>query len=198
MLIPALFVFALDAQALRCGNALVSKGDRKIEVVKKCGEPSLVESWREEVAVYSETDLKRLVKVDNNYMEEWTYNFGPNRFIHFMTFRNGLLEKIETGLRGYSGPIPADSDKTRCGKMLTIGDKKIDVLMKCGEPTLKEPRPEKLFESVLDKERSILVERTLLINEDEWTYNFGPSTFMYFIRFKNNEVVDIEQGEYGF
>ena len=82
--------------------------------------------------------------------------------------------------------------------MLSIGDKKIAVLMKCGEPTLKEPRLEKEFESTLDKNKGILIERTFLVNEDEWTYNFGPNTFMYFIKFKNNEVIDIEQGDYGY
>lgn len=35
-----LAVTTLPGQAMRCGNRLVQKGDTKLEVVNKCGEPT--------------------------------------------------------------------------------------------------------------------------------------------------------------
>lgn len=34
-------------------------------------------------------------------VEEWTYNFGPDKFIRIFTFRNGKLVDIRTGGHGY-------------------------------------------------------------------------------------------------
>jgi hypothetical protein len=38
-------------------------------------------------------------------IDEWTYDFGPRRFVHYVTFENGKLVKISTG--GYGS---ADAD----------------------------------------------------------------------------------------
>jgi hypothetical protein len=42
------FMIAADAYGLRCGNDLVDVGDRKIEVLAKCGEPAVTDEWYEE------------------------------------------------------------------------------------------------------------------------------------------------------
>jgi hypothetical protein len=34
-------------------------------------------------------------------VDEWTYNFGPARFIRIVTLVNGRVDEIETGERGY-------------------------------------------------------------------------------------------------
>jgi len=34
-------------------------------------------------------------------IEEWTYNFGPSRFVRIFTFRNGSVTDIRTGGYGY-------------------------------------------------------------------------------------------------
>lgn len=46
------FFMINNAFALRCGNSLVERGDRKIEVILKCGKPTLVDEWIEEIYVY--------------------------------------------------------------------------------------------------------------------------------------------------
>ena len=37
------------ASAFRCGTQLVSEGDTRAEVIQKCGEPTYVDSWEEEL-----------------------------------------------------------------------------------------------------------------------------------------------------
>jgi hypothetical protein len=96
---------------LRCSGQIVSIDDTKSEVLSKCGEPFHIETWEEERArvdhYYRYFDrhdgwqsapayIKEMVKI-----EEWTYNFGPTRFLYYLTFENGRLTCIETGDYGY-------------------------------------------------------------------------------------------------
>ena len=96
----------------QCGNKLVSLGDRKYEVLVKCGQPSSRDS-------HYETRIKRDFYRDLNppreseryraplfaeeevEVEDWVYNFGSNRLLRFLTFENGILVSIETGDYGY-------------------------------------------------------------------------------------------------
>jgi hypothetical protein len=82
-----------EAAALRCGNELVSEGDIRPEVLAKCGEPADRTVYYEKRRVGSVT---KIVPV-----EVWTYNFGRQTFIHFLTFENGQLTGIETGGYGF-------------------------------------------------------------------------------------------------
>jgi hypothetical protein len=102
-------VFAIG---LRCGNRLITVGDTKLKVISECGVPHYQEEWVEERIMrdfhspaYSKDDyewsrepflVKTLVKI-----EEWYYNFGRTRLIHYLRFRNGKLIKITIGERGY-------------------------------------------------------------------------------------------------
>lgn len=101
--------------ALRCGTRLVSRGDTKYEVIHKCGEPAYVEAWEDEL-IQRDFGLRRdfdserrrytwhrepfLVK-EKVRIEEWTYNFGPTRFVRYLRFENGILTAIWTGDKGF-------------------------------------------------------------------------------------------------
>jgi hypothetical protein len=231
----SLIVVPSDAFALRCESELVYIGDRKIEVFQKCGEPALIEKWKiENTTLKAErnkkylediiTDLEEHQEVKTQILEEWTYNFGVNRLIHFLTFTNGKLSQIEVGSRGFKGAFPTDFDKTNCGKMVSLEDRKIDVIMKCGEPVFEETRiEEKISSKSLSKQigdelryigekkedymgdqkinikQSInFQEKKLFMNVTEWYFNFGPHHFLQFITFENGKVTKIEHGDYGY
>lgn len=94
--------------SLRCSNRIVSVGATPAEVTDKCGEPVYVEQWEEGGESYIsqffdyETErytAPRLIKAPLR-MERWTYDFGTNKFIRYLTFQNGQLIKIETGDKG--------------------------------------------------------------------------------------------------
>lgn len=86
------------ADAFRCGTQIVSNGDTTTEVRLKCGQPTSIEEWQEEV---SETHshkhgghhaTRRLVET----ITEWTYNRGSHQLIHVLRFRQGRLVDIKT------------------------------------------------------------------------------------------------------
>lgn len=113
ILIVLLLAFVSDATAdeFMCGSRIVATGDRKSEVLSRCGGPTYVEAWQE-VRIkgdlgsrLTETELglhrlpllvKELVTV-----EEWEYNQGPNRFVRYLLFENGRLIRITDGDYGY-------------------------------------------------------------------------------------------------
>ena len=106
--------------AFRCSGRIVSVGDTKFDVIKKCGEPSFKDTWVEnrisrdlyrEIIPKDEKGSKRelerkdyrepLFVEEYVVIEEWTYNLGPNRFIRYLRFENGKLVRIRTGDYGY-------------------------------------------------------------------------------------------------
>lgn len=100
--LPMLFILGLLAfgpgtvWALRCGSQIVGEGDTKVEVLAKCGEPLLREYIGEDATFnygYG-TYSKRTV-------EEWTYNFGPNKFMQILRFRGSTLIDIKNGDKGF-------------------------------------------------------------------------------------------------
>jgi hypothetical protein len=97
------------AESFRCGNKLVSTGDRTMDVIATCGPPD----WKDE---HFERRLERIYndpyRKDPDYrepiaavvevrVEEWFYNSGPHRFIRILRFENSVLVNIETGGYGY-------------------------------------------------------------------------------------------------
>ena len=90
--IALLLCFAATAQAdnFRCPNgSIVSTGDSQSIVAMKCDPPTYKSS-----RVQSEAGGHGATILIN--VEEWTYNEGPNRLVHILYFRNGLLESVQT------------------------------------------------------------------------------------------------------
>ena len=101
--------------AFRCGTQLVGEGDTRAEVIHKCGEPTFVDAWEEELiqrdfGAVRDYDPRTgryegyrdpfLVKVQVK-IELWTYNLGPTQFTRYLRFENGILQEITTGAKGY-------------------------------------------------------------------------------------------------
>ena len=90
-----------DAATLRCGSNLVADGASKTDVLLKCGEPSAKESRTESDAVKQrqgeKNDSTTTERVVQKTIEEWTYNFGPNRLIQVAVFENGRLVDVRSG-----------------------------------------------------------------------------------------------------
>jgi len=102
LLLAGLLLFlAAPAWAMRCGDDLILPGDRSIQVVASCGEPASREHW-EEIRAGREWRYGRYwgerVKVQ---VEEWTYNFGPSRFLGIVRFENGVVVRVENGDYGF-------------------------------------------------------------------------------------------------
>lgn len=156
-------LFGGKALAFYCGGRLVSEGDSKAEVEAKCGEPASKET--------------------RSKGEEWVYDFGPRSLVRILTFRGGRLIGTETG--GYGSGPNAAADFGCDQSIVSIGDTKTEVQMKCGKPTSKE--------IIKEKRRGEKKAHRL----EEWTYDLGPSRLMRLYRFEKERLVAIETGEYG-
>ena len=92
-----------DVHSIHCGSRLAIIGMRQGEVLALCGEPLSVRSWQEVVEGEDRVQNREhhfSAVLILNY-EEWIYNFGPNRFIQYLLFRNGTLVTIQFGGYGY-------------------------------------------------------------------------------------------------
>jgi hypothetical protein len=179
----------LFAESVECSRGTVFIDDSRADVLRKCSEPAWTESHQEEKVerLDSATKLKQFINV-----EEWTYNFGPSRFMRIITLENGKVTNIRTGDYGYikdeKPPQSGFSDR-----ILSIGESTGEVIAKWGEPTWRDTRQEELKEQLPDK-----TFRMITITIDEWTYNLGPSRFMRILTFKNGKLTDIKTGDYGY
>jgi len=64
-----------DEGSLQCVNGIVERGDAKYAVQDKCGKPTAVD------------------KGD----DVWIYDFGPERFVYYLTFLEGSLNRVQSG-----------------------------------------------------------------------------------------------------
>ena len=114
---------AFGYEGFRCSGHMFSPGALSSNIRKICGEPDHKTQWelgckgcRAQIYCYEGAchDLPKSIQGPLK-MECWTYNLGPNQFVRFLKFQDGVLMRIKTG--------------AKCSKMET-GDK-----CKCEEDT---------------------------------------------------------------
>lgn len=188
LLVVCSVLLPFPALAFYCGNKLVSEGDSAAQVLLKCGEPTRKEVHREKIIKDADSDREHRFAVT---VENWFYNFGPQRWLYQLTFRNGSLVRIDTlgyGLK--ESEAGKDCDK---GRRISVGDTILQVLHKCGEPLYKDIRVNEIR-----KKSDKGTEHRVSIVIEEWTYNFGPLAWIYMVRFENGKAVDIKTQGYGY
>ena len=73
-------LMALDgASSLECDGGTVSQGDSEDSVRDKCGNP------------------QKVTQEDQDSPIVWFYNFGPSDFVSYVSFTNGIVERIQMG-----------------------------------------------------------------------------------------------------
>jgi hypothetical protein len=90
-------------------------------------------------------------------------------------------------------PLAAQADSLRCdGGIIGVGDSKLDLLGKCGQPALREE-----VQAAAGVFGATGVSRPLVVQE-RWTYNFGPRAFVQVVTLEVGVVKAIERGGYGY
>ena len=98
---------ALADGGLRCpGGRLVSTGDPMYEVRKKCGDPDAVVQRTEKRKI--KTKVRRWISPTAHediseereievLVDEWTYDFGSDRFVRYVAFEDARVVGVTTG-----------------------------------------------------------------------------------------------------
>ncbi len=79
------------------------------------------------------------------------------------------------------------------GGIVSVGDSRVDLLAKCGEPDHKESHEEAISER-LDPG----VRQKTYVTVEDWTYNYGPTQFMRIVTLRNGKVAHVRTGNYGY
>lgn len=87
----------------------------------------------------------------------------------------------------------------RCGNQLVqVGDHKIEVLDRCGEPDMVDRRMGIRGSRLRHPPQGALeLSQYEEIEIEEWVYDLGPRKFRQFLRFENGVLKDIDQLGYG-
>jgi hypothetical protein len=187
MLFGLIAAFPAAAGTMRCNDKVVSLGETKAEVVMKCGEPASRDSRQEEVFEGAEGAGAKITTV---IVDDWTYDFGPDSPLRFLTFRNNRLVGIREG--GYGVPKPGAGAAACEEPFPDRGASRIEVAGKCGEPSWKDIRQEETFRS-LDGDSAKKITETV----EEWTYNLGPDRLIRIFEFRNGKLLRVRTGGYG-
>lgn len=91
---------ATDSGSLSCERGIVSLGDSGGEIVAKCGPPSFT-TRREEKRVSDAAKVARDRTVTEVTVDDWTFNFGPDRFQYRLLLEDGRVTRIESLDYGY-------------------------------------------------------------------------------------------------
>lgn len=90
----------------------------------------------------------------------------------------------------------------RCsGQIIRVGDTRDYVLDKCGEPTSIEERTETIARGFRQRHPESHEELRYIFSEiqvEVWTYNLGRTQFIRYLTFRNDRLVAIETGGYGY
>jgi hypothetical protein len=83
------------------------------------------------------------------------------------------------------------------GRLIVIGASPWEVTERCGEPAeienVMKYIPQQAYDHLLQRSVQILVP----VQQSIWTYNFGPTRFIYFLTFQEGKLIDIKTGDYG-
>lgn len=195
--------------SIRCAGGIVSVGDATVDLLGKCGEPALREPRGEETWVSvrdASGSAKRRYVVTT---ERWSYDFGPRQFLMFVTLEGGKVVAVERGGYGYvpAEPVAAPVRRATCEpSALHVGDAKIDLLARCGQPAVVDVRPQVDVIAVrvgtatggADGNGAVTVGTATPTELEVWTYDFGPSTFVRFVVLENGVVARVETGGHGY
>ncbi len=189
---------AARADSIDCPGGIVQVGDSKLDLLAKCGRPTLVEGRESEKAAFDVRNgvARRVVAP----VDVWMYDFGRNRFVQLVRLVRGRIASIERGSWGYADEAPSRGrpEKKTCDPaVLSEGKLTLEILARCGEPTLKDEWEEEVA-AVRQVDGQLVYAasswRTIAI----WTYDFGPNVLVRYLRIDDGRVTRVETGSYGY
>lgn len=175
------------ADTMRCGSRVVSVEAHAAEVLSACGTPDFRDVFSHPAA-HGPGVLADI--------EQWTYNFGPNKLLHVLRLRNGRLVRIDREGYGFHRSVTP-----RCSPGLLVdGLPKYRLLQACGEPLTRRdigfvPAASHHHPGRIGRSRSHF---PVEVFHQEWVYNFGPRHPLKVVTLGDGTVVDVQNADRGF
>jgi hypothetical protein len=191
------------AEAVDCDGAVVFVGQGAVDLLGKCGEPSFREERVEERTIFVFDSSQQVSEVHTTRVRvnRWTYDFGPGRFLQFVTLENGKIVAVERGSYGSATapPRPQRVSVARCDpqRSFHVGDSAYEVLSRCGEPASRDFKQMGRQISAAGAE-GIVYRDAALIDIETWTYNFGARALQRRLEFVDGKLAEIATGTYGY
>ena len=91
--------FAVTSDSLRCSEGLVVVGDTASDLVRKCGQPTYT-SQRVQNTL-NQTNIPGQYIITTTVIDEWTFNFGRDRFQYRILLTNDRIWQFESLNYGY-------------------------------------------------------------------------------------------------
>lgn len=170
-----LLLAAPSAFAMRCGNRIVSDGQRDFQVRDRCGEPFWTDTYThvDIIGAYGPVERQRTVQYD-----VWYYNFGPRQLMRKLVFRDGQLLREET--LGYG----VDEIGENCNPMRDYsGFSAGELYARCGAPVSR-----RVENDTIVRRPAPGVEGWRDLRREEWVYDFGDNRFVRVVRLVNGRV----------
>jgi len=104
---------------------------------------------------------------------------------------------VVAGLLLAAGTPAGAQGSMRCnGRLVTVGDHKLDLLSRCGPASHEESHEEEREVAIVGPGETITTVRTRVVVE-RWTYDHGPGAFLQFATLAMGRVTAIERGTWG-
>lgn len=91
--------FAVTSDSLRCSEGLVVVGDTASDLVRKCGQPTYTSQRAQNTL--NQTNVPGQYIIITTVIDEWTFNFGRDRFQYRILLSNDRILKFESLGYGY-------------------------------------------------------------------------------------------------
>jgi hypothetical protein len=197
---------AAAGPSIHCQGGLVSEGDHRIDLLGKCGAPTLRQERVEERAVLASERLGngRRVALERRVsvvVEDWSYDLGPHAFVHVVRLENGRVVAIERLGYGYRDPAqgPPPPPAAPCDLSgVHDGDGELDLLARCAEPAVVDAWDETREQLVDDGAGGVVAGAAATVRVEVWSYDLGRDRLVRFVRLENGQVVRVWSGGYGY
>ena len=204
-LLCGLLAGAAQAESVDCDGGAVAVGQGTVELLGKCGEPSHREEWTEERTSFvvdqaQKSGERQKIRVS---VARWTYDFGPRRFLQFVSLENGRILGVTTGgygsARAAERPVPERVAVATCDaqRSFNLGDTPYEILSRCGEPASRERKQVERTSATADA-AGVIYGDSATVNVETWTYNFGPRAFLRRLKFVDGKLVKVSTADYGY
>lgn len=167
------------ALALRCGNRVISNGDRDFQVRERCGNPYWTETWIDVDVAGNDSALESQQEVERSI---WYYNFGPRELIQRLVFFDGYLQLSES--LGYG--VREIGDSCRANMNFT-GMSSGELVAHCGEPAHRRQSSDGLVYRPTPGLENWRQQR-----REEWVYDFGDNRRLRVLRLINGRVESVQ------